>query len=417
MLKKFSQLSLRSKIASGFLFLLLTCCVCGQFLPAPDEPAAEQAAVTQVAQATSDEPEPPLATTSQATELPEPDATEAPSEEPSATASQQEAATATQEPIPTAADATTADATTTATLPDGRTGELGRVTYIVDGDTIDVELLSTGETKRVRYIGMDTPERGAFYYQEATDANAALVEGQTVILIKDVSETDRFGRLLRYIYLEDGTFVNAELVRQGYALPATFPPDVAFQDLYLELQTQARESGVGLWAQSAALVPTESAPTALPPTAAPTTPPLSAATAVPPTAAPANTAVATSPPAPTSEPTNAPAPTAAPTSPSAPSGAAVSIVTVNKSDEYVDIRNNSGGDIDLNGWVLVSEKGNQRCTLGGVIGAGQTLRIWAMSEDASQGGFNCGFGTNIWHNSDPDPAILLDAQGNLVDRR
>lgn len=163
-------------------------------------------------------------------------------------------------------------ATTTATLPDGRTGELGRVTYIVDGDTIDVELLSTGETKRVRYIGMDTPERGDFYFREATDANAALVEGQTVILIKDVSETDRFGRLLRYIYLQDGTFVNAELVRQGYALPATFPPDVAFQDLCLELQAQARESGVRLWAQSEALAPTMSAPTDFPSTDTPAQP-------------------------------------------------------------------------------------------------------------------------------------------------
>jgi endonuclease YncB( thermonuclease family) len=113
-------------------------------------------------------------------------------------------------------------------------GNLATVTYIVDGDTIDVAL--GGTTYRVRYIGMDTPERGDYFCSEATEANRAPVEGQQVILVKDVSETDRFGRLLRYVYLEDGTFVNAELVRQGYAVIATFPPDVRHQELFLELE-------------------------------------------------------------------------------------------------------------------------------------------------------------------------------------
>jgi endonuclease YncB( thermonuclease family) len=70
---------------------------------------------------------------------------------------------------------------------------------------------------------MDTPERSDYFFSQATEANRALVEGQQVILVKDVSETDRYGRLLRYMYLEDGTFVNAELVRQGYAVIAIFP--------------------------------------------------------------------------------------------------------------------------------------------------------------------------------------------------
>ena len=96
---------------------------------------------------------------------------------------------------------------------------------------------------------MDTPERGDYFFSEATEANRALVEGQQVILVKDVSETDRYGRLLRYIYLENGTFVNAELVRQGYAVIATFPPDVRHQELFLELEREAREAGRGLWAQ------------------------------------------------------------------------------------------------------------------------------------------------------------------------
>jgi hypothetical protein len=72
--------------------------------------------------------------------------------------------------------------------------------------------------------------------------------------------------------------------------------------------------------------------------------------------------------------------------------------------------------IDLAGWRLLSERGNQDCTLGGSIELGQTLRIWAMSEDAGQGGFNCGFGSNIWTNSESDPAILFDPNGAAISR-
>jgi hypothetical protein len=104
-----------------------------------------------------------------------------------------------------------------------------------------------GQSFRVRYIGVDTPERDALFYNEATAANRQLVEGQTVTLVKDVSETDRFGRLLRYVYLEDGTFVNAELVQQGYAVMVTFPPDVAYQKTFQALEREAREARRGLW--------------------------------------------------------------------------------------------------------------------------------------------------------------------------
>lgn len=125
------------------------------------------------------------------------------------------------------------------------TGQTAVVTRIIDGDTVDVDL--GGTTYRVRYIGIDTPERGDFFYHEATEANRQLVEGQTVTLVKDVSETDRYGRLLRYVYLLDGTFVNAELVGQGYAQMLTYPPDVKYQELFAQLQREAREAGLGLW--------------------------------------------------------------------------------------------------------------------------------------------------------------------------
>ena len=148
---------------------------------------------------------------------------------------------------PLIAPATLLPAATPVTQPAVPDGDLAAVTRIIDGDTIEVTL--DGVSYRVRYIGMDTPERGDFFFSEATEANRQLVEGALVILVKDVSETDRYGRLLRYVYLADGTFVNAELVRQGYAVGATFPPDVRHQALFLALEREARAAGRGLWAQ------------------------------------------------------------------------------------------------------------------------------------------------------------------------
>lgn len=118
-------------------------------------------------------------------------------------------------------------------------------------DTIELE---NGET--VRYIGIDTPETKhpekavEYYGQEAYEANKNLVEGKTVCLEFDVQERDKYGRLLAYVYLEDGTFVNAWLVENGYAQIATYPPNVKYQELFLELQIKAREKNKGLWAEA-----------------------------------------------------------------------------------------------------------------------------------------------------------------------
>jgi endonuclease YncB( thermonuclease family) len=121
--------------------------------------------------------------------------------------------------------------------------QAAKVTKVVDGDTIDVSI--NGETYRVRYILINTPERDQLFYAEATAANRHLVMGKTVYLVKDVNETDRYGRLLRYIYLEDGTFVNRELVRQGFAQLATFPPDVAKEAEIRAAQQEAINAGRG----------------------------------------------------------------------------------------------------------------------------------------------------------------------------
>jgi len=139
-------------------------------------------------------------------------------------------------------------------------GDQAQVTRVVDGDTIEV--LMAGITYRIRYIGIDTPETVdprrpvQCYGREASARNRELVEGKTVELEKDVSETDEFGRLLRYVWV-DGEMVNATLVREGYAVAATYPPDVKHQELFLGLQREAIDAGRGLW--SACASPTASA--------------------------------------------------------------------------------------------------------------------------------------------------------------
>lgn len=132
--------------------------------------------------------------------------------------------------------------TPTRIIPTG--AEAATVTHIVDGDTIDVLI---GEmTYRVRYIGVNTPERGEPCYAEATAANAAFVSGQTVYLLRDISQTDRYDRLLRYVYVGD-VFVNAALVAAGYAEAVEYPPDTA-QAKYLEsLETEARTAQRACW--------------------------------------------------------------------------------------------------------------------------------------------------------------------------
>ena len=168
---------------------------------------------------------------------------------PTATATPTNTPTKTPSPTPTSTQTATPSPSPTLTPTDTPTpiieGEIAQVIRVIDGDTIEVGL--HGLAYRVRYIGMNTPEMDEFCGPEAKVFNAGLVEGQTVRLVKDVSETDRYGRLLRYVYVGD-IFVNAELVRQGYANAATYPPDVAYADLFVQLEAEARTAGRGCWA-------------------------------------------------------------------------------------------------------------------------------------------------------------------------
>jgi len=139
---------------------------------------------------------------------------------------------------------------------DGGGAVVGAVTRVVDGDTIRV--LAGGRTERVRYIGIDTPESVRpgtpvqCYAHRAATENARLVRGERVRLVFDVERRDRFGRLLAYVYrVRDGRFVNAALVRGGYARTLTIPPNVRFAGRFAKLAREAHRAGRGLWSACA----------------------------------------------------------------------------------------------------------------------------------------------------------------------
>ncbi len=138
--------------------------------------------------------------------------------------------------------ACTLDIETSSGSPSSTTGETATVTRVVDGDTIKVQL--NGREYSVRYIGINTPESDEACYSDATQANAALVEGKTVRLVKDVSETDKYDRLLRYIYVGD-VFVNAKLVEEGFAEVVSYPPDTKNYDYFKGLEEQAASANRG----------------------------------------------------------------------------------------------------------------------------------------------------------------------------
>ena len=120
------------------------------------------------------------------------------------------------------------------------------VVRVVDGDTIDIEY--NGKQYSVRYIGIDAPETypKEYFSTEATEKNLELVEGQTITLVKDISNTDQYGRLLRYVLIDD-IFINQLLVSQGFAHSATFPPDIACAELFNDAQESARLNNKGMW--------------------------------------------------------------------------------------------------------------------------------------------------------------------------
>jgi micrococcal nuclease len=120
--------------------------------------------------------------------------------------------------------------------------EQALVTRVIDGDTVEL-----ADGRHVRYLGVDTPEVGDYYADEATARNRGLVEGKTIELQRGSRDQDEYGRLLRYVYV-NGVFVNAELVVEGYGTAYIFDPDDRYSQVLVQLEQYARMKELGLWA-------------------------------------------------------------------------------------------------------------------------------------------------------------------------
>lgn len=131
--------------------------------------------------------------------------------------------------------------------------QLFHVTRVVDGDTFCVND-GTDEELTIRLIGVDAPEtrntrmkQKGPYAEEAKEFLRLMIEGKMVRLEFDIDSLDHYQRTLAYVYTDKNLFVNAELVKQGYAMIMTYPPNVKYAEHFLKLQQKARMKGRGLW--------------------------------------------------------------------------------------------------------------------------------------------------------------------------
>lgn len=223
-------------------------------------------------------------------------------------------------------------------------------------------MLRNGQEERVRLIGISAPELGQPLAEDASTYLATQLAGREVRLERDVTERDRFGRLLRHVFVVEprGTLllVNEAMVRVGLATVSTFPPDVAYVERYGAAQAEARAEGVGAW------------------------------------------------------------------TPSASAGVRITTVFFDgaepqvEGDEYVEFRNESNEVIDLTGWVLVSVRGNQTYSFpaGSLVQPGQACRVYTDEIHPEWCGFNFAYHDSaIWYNGG-EAAELRDQSGAIVAR-
>lgn len=236
------------------------------------------------------------------------------------------------------------------------------VREVVDGDTLRVDG-PDGEA-RVRLIGVNAPERDECFHGEATEILQELVGDREVVLVRDVSDTDRFGRLLRFVETTDGADVGADLVRAGAARSQRYEPDVSRNDRYDELQTAARAAGSGLWAPDACGSPA--------------------------TADEVRIGVELQYDAPGDD-------------------------DLNLNDEWVRFTNDGGAPLDLTGWLVADESSSHRYRFDELVlavGASVTL-FTGCGADTATDRYWCNEDSAVWNNSG-DTVFLQDPQGNVV---
>lgn len=250
-----------------------------------------------------------------------------------------------------------------------------QVTRVIDGDTIEVDI--SGTIYKVRYIGIDTPElddkRPEFsaLAQAATRYNRQLLERGTISLEKDISEVDKYGRLLRYVYV-GAIFVNAELVRQGLAEAKAYPPDTKYQSYFEEMEAKAKQDGIGLWGL-------------------------------------------------TLEPVPAPIPYL----PIVATGIQITCIFYDgqvprvESDEYVEITNLGEQPQDLAGWILqdISDGYPSFIFPAYVLEPGESVRVYTNEYHPEWGGFSFEFSRAIWNNSEHDIAALYNERGEEISQK
>ncbi|NOU76335.1 hypothetical protein GC098_34120 [Paenibacillus sp. LMG 31458] len=151
---------------------------------------------------------------------------------------------------PAAAQAITTTQPAAAPVAEASKYLMAKVTKVVDGDTVDVLIGDKKET--VRFVLVDTPETKhpsrpvEPYGPEASKFTTDMLEGKEVKLEKDVSERDKYGRLLMYVWLDD-KMVNELLLEKGLARVAIYQPDVKYVDKFREIQKKAQQAGTGIW--------------------------------------------------------------------------------------------------------------------------------------------------------------------------
>jgi len=119
------------------------------------------------------------------------------------------------------------------------------ISRVIDGDSIELS-----NNIEVRLLGINTPERGQPYYQEATNRLKELVEGKNVVLESDIQDKDQYGRLLRFVFV-DNLFVNLQLVKEGYANVYIIQPNTKYETSLRDAENEAKTSGLNVWKQPA----------------------------------------------------------------------------------------------------------------------------------------------------------------------
>lgn len=240
-------------------------------------------------------------------------------------------------------------------------GETWTVVEVVDGDTVRVT--GPGGERRVRLVGVNAPEDGECYHDEAMWILGELVTGIEVRLVRDETDTDRFDRLLRFVETLDGVDVGGELVRVGAARSQRYEPDVSRNERYDELQAEAQAAGAGLWAADACGAPTSEA---------------------------VQIGVDLRYDAPGDD-------------------------NLNLNEEWVRFTNEGGSALDLDGWTVADESASHRYRFEPLVlppGSSVTL-FTGCGVDSKTERFWCNRDSAVWNNSG-DTVFLQDPQGNTV---